>query len=225
MLQSQQIISLATQIAKAPGMIIQAGQFMNARLVQIALEQDLDIIRRTLTIPVVTGTATYNLPSSYLRAREVFYNINGVVFTLDMKSLEGYDSLYKGPSLQDYPYLYATDLGQLPPTISLYPIPSVSFNLTVRYMDNLVEVVTPETSAVIPWFQDQLLLIKMVAEDLMMISDDSRNKEFYQMNDDKMRRLLQMANDKEGRAMKVKRDPDSFRRSRSQRPTKVQGGN
>lgn len=225
MLTSQQVISLATQIAKVPGMTVQAGQFMNARLVQIALEQDLDIIRRTLTIPVVTGNATYNLPANYLRAREVFYNINGVVFTLNMKALEDYDKLYKGPSLQAYPYLYSTDLGQSPPQLNLYPIPSVSFTLTVRYMDNLVEIVTPETSAAVPWFQDQLLLIKMVAEDLMMISDDTRNKEFYQMNDDKMTRLLKMSNDKEGRAQKVKRDPDSFRSARSSRPTKVQGGN
>ena len=225
MLQSQQIITLATQIAKTPGMLPQAGQFMNARLIQIALEQDLDIIRRTVSIPVVTGNPTYSLPANYLRAREVFYNINGVVFTLDMKSLEGYDGLYKGTSLQDYPYLYATDLGASPPTINLYPIPSVAFSLTVRYMDNLVEIVTPETSSVIPWFQDQLLLIKMVAEDLMMISDDTRNSDFYQRNDDKMTRLLRMANDKEGRAIKVKRDPDSFRTTRSSRPTKVQGGN
>ena len=132
MLTSQQIVTLACQIAKAPGFTAQAGQFLNARLIQLALEQDMDIIRRTVTIPVVTGTSKYNLPANYLRAREVFYNLNGVVFTLTSRALDDYDQLYNGQSLQDYPYLYATDIAATPPAIYLYPAPSVSLTLTVR---------------------------------------------------------------------------------------------
>ena len=223
MLTSAQIISLACSIAKVPGFTTQAGQLMNARLIQIALDQDLDIIRRTTTINLLVGTATYNLPANYLRAREVFYSQNGQVFTPNQISLEDYDGLFKGPGEQDYPYYYATDIAQSPPTISLYPAPSVSTAMTVRYMDNLVEITTPETSSVIPWFQDQLLLVKMVAEDLMDISDDSRADDFFHKNDDKMRRLIQMANDKENRAITVKKDPLSFRSVRTVKPTKLQG--
>lgn len=223
MLTSQQIINLACSIAKTPGMTQQAGQLMNARLIQIALEQDLDIIRRTTTITLVVGNPTYNLPANYLRAREVFYSQSGQVFYLSSRSLADYDQLFKGPGEQEYPYLYATDLGASPPTINLYPAPSISTVLTVRYMDNLVEITTPENSSVIPWFQDQLLLIKMVAEDLMDIADDTRASEFAMKNDDKMRRLIQMANDKEDRAITVKKDPASFRSVRMVRPTKLQG--
>jgi len=223
MLTSTQIISLACSIAKVPGMTTQAGQFMNARLIQIALDQDLDIIRRTTTIQMIAGTSTYNLPANYLRAREVFYNVNGQVFEPNQISLEDYDGLFNGPGEQDYPYYYATDIAQSPPTIILYPSPVVSAPLTVRYMDNLVEITNPETSSTIPWFQDQLLLIKMVAEDLMDIADDTRANEFSVKNDDKFRRLLQMANDKENRAISVKKDPQTFRSVRFVKPTKLQG--
>jgi hypothetical protein len=223
MLTSAQIITLATQIAKVPGMIQQAGQFMNARLIQIALEQDLDIIRRTTTLQFVIGNPTYNLPANYLRAREVFYTQSGQVFYLSSRSLSDYDQLFKGPGEQEYPYLYATDLGATPPTINFYPAPSISTPVTIRYMDNLVEVVTPETSSVIPWFQDRLLLIKMIAEDLMDIADDARADTFAIKNDDKLRRLIQMANDKEDRAITVAKDPKAFRPVRHVRPTKLQG--
>ena len=223
MLTSAQIIDLATQIAKVPGMLTQAGKFLNARLIKIALDQDLDIIRRTATITAKVGVNGYNLPANYLRAREVFYFVNGVSFPLHSRSLEVYDTLFNGPGLQGYPYLYATDIATSPPIIYLYPAPSTSFTLTVRYMDNLVEVTTPETSAVIPYFQDQTLLIRMVAEDLMMISDDTRLAEFSRMNDEDFRRLLKLANDNEDRALTVKLDPARFRNSRATRPTKIQG--
>lgn len=223
MLTAAQIINLACQIAKAPGFTQQAGQFMNARLIQIALDQDLDIIRRTTTFNFVIGTPSYALPVNYLRAREVFYSQGGQVFYLSSRSLADYDQLFKGPGEQEYPYLYATDLGQSPPVINFYPAPSISTLVTVRYMDNLVEIVTPETSSVIPWFQDQLLLIKMVAEDLMDISDDTRADAFTAKNNNKLRQLIQMANDKEDRAIVVKKDPATFRAIRSVRPTKLQG--
>lgn len=223
MLTSAQIVNLATQIAKVPGMIIQGGQFLNARLIKVALDQDLDIIRRTTTITALVGQNKYNLPANYLRAREVFYIINGVNFTLSSRDLSVYDGLFSGPGLQDYPYIYATDIAASPPALYLYPAPAVGFTLTVRYMDNLVEITTPESSASVPWFQDQLLLIRWVATDLMMISDDSRLPEFMKASDEEFRRLLQMANDTEDRAMTVKLDPARFRSARSFKPTKVQG--
>lgn len=204
-------------------MTVQGGQFLNARLVQIALEQDLDIIRRTTTINVNAGVPSYNLPSNYLRAREVFYNINGVVYELTSRSLAEYDSLYNGPGMQDYPYLYATDISQTPPLIYLYPQPSIAFTLTVRYMDNNVEITTPESSNTVPWFQDQLLLLKMVVEDLMLLADDSRHELVMNQNDEFFRRYLRMANDKEDRALTVQKDPKSFRSVRSVKPTKIQG--
>jgi hypothetical protein len=223
MMMSSQIVALACQIAKTPGFTSQAGQFLNARLVKIALDQDLDIIRRTTTINVLTGTPSYNLPANYLRAREVFYSIQGVKYTLTPRSLQDYDALYNAPGFQDWPYIYATDIAQSPPLLYLYPTPSIALTLTVRYMDTNVEITTPETSSVIPWFQDQALLVDMVAEDLMKIADDARQPQFFQKNDEDFRRMLRMANDKEDRALTVKLDPARFRAARSVKPTKLQG--
>lgn len=224
MLTASQIIGLAVQIAKVPGMTTQAGQFLNARLLQLALEQDMDIIRRTTTIDVLTGQTNYALPVNYLRMREAFYNINGSVFWLVQLALKSYDQLNTNPGLTDYPYYYSTDIGTTPPTLLLYPPPSTSLTLNIRYMDNNVEITDPPNSQVIPWFQDQSLLINMVAENLMSISDDTRVEMMYRQNDDKFRRLLQMSNDKENRATVVEKDERTFRSIRRVRPTKLQGG-
>lgn len=223
MLTSQQIINIACAKAKVPGMTQLAGQFLNAALVQVALDQNLDIIRRTTTISVLTGTPTYDLPTNYLRMREVFYSMNGAVFTPTPIDLSDYDALFKGPGEVDYPYYYATDIAQTPPQINFYPSPSIATDVTVRYMDNLVEITAPENSQTVPWFQDQRLLIDMVTQDLMDIADDTRATEFYQKNDDKMRRLIGMANDRGGRAIRIIKDPQTFRAVRNVKPTKLQG--
>lgn len=224
MLTASEIIGLAVQIAKVPGMTTQAGQFLNARLLQLALEQDMDIIRRTTTIPIITGQVAYDLPPNYLRMREAFYNINGSIFWLIQLALKNYDQLNTNPGLTDYPYYYSTDIGQTPPQLLLYPPPSLAFTLQIRYMDNLVEIDDPVNSMVIPWFQDQSLLINMVAENLMSISDDTRVEMMFRQNDDKFRRWIQLSNDKENRATVVEKDERTFRSIRRVRPTKLQGG-
>lgn len=224
MLTASEIIGLAVQIAKVPGMTTQAGQFLNARLLQLALDQDMDIIRRTTSIDVVTGQADYELPVNYLRMREAFYNINGSVFWLNQIALKNYDQLNTNPGLTDYPYYYSTDISTAPPTLLLYPPPSLALSLTIRYMDNLVEIDDPVNSDTVPWFQDQSLLINMVAENLMSISDDTRVEMMYRQNDDKFRRLIQLSNDKENRATVIEKDARSFRSVRRVKPTKLQGG-
>ncbi len=224
MLTASQIIQLAVQIAKVPGMTTQAGQFLNARLLQLALSTDMDIIRRTTTVNIITGQAAYPLPVNYLRMKEAFYNINGSVFWLIQLSLKSYDQLNTNPGLTDYPYYYSTDISTTPPTLLIYPPPSLAFSLTIRYMDNLVEIDDPVNSQVIPWFQDQSLLIDMVAENLMHIADDTRVGQMSQMNDDKFRRWIQMSNDRENRATVVEKDEKTFRSIRRVRPTKLQGG-
>lgn len=234
MLTASEIINLAVQIAKTPGMTTQAGQFLNARLLQLALQQDMDIIRRTATINVITGQVAYDLPVNYLRMREAFYNINGSVFWLIQLALKEYDQLNTNPGLTDYPYYYTTDIAIVPPVLPatvaappqllLYPPPSLAFNLTIRYMDTNVEIANPVNSAEVPWFQDQSLLIDMVAENLMHIADDTRVEMMFRQNDDRFRRWIQMANDKDNRATIVEKDERAFRSARRVRPTKLQGG-
>lgn len=244
MMTSAQIIALACQAAKVPGYTTQAGQFLNARLVQLALQQDLDIVRRFFSFTTAIGsTGPYQLPANYLRARQVYYYLNGISYDLDQKDMTQFNRLYQGPGLSDYPYLYATDVAgsMLPPpgmtttipnpntnvpvpVIYLYPQPVVNLLIEVLYMDTTVEVPNPQVSSVIPWFPDQRTLLHMIIEDLMMLTDDVRAKDLQMKADDQMRSYLRMDNDKEQRAEKVKLDTDCFRTARrSIRPTKIQG--
>ena len=234
MLTSAQIITLACQAAKVPGFTTQAGQFLNARLVQIALQQDLDIVRRKATINLIIGQQQYALPANYLRARVVQYYLNGVSYDLDQKSIQEYLDLFQGPGILDYPYLFATDVsGSLSgsqvgnvasPQIYFYPQPIVALPVTVLYMDSAVEIPNPATSQLIPWFPDQRQLIHAVTEDLMLLTDDARIGGVSAKTDMMMQGYLKMDNDKEQRVEKVKLDTDNFRTSRRNiRPTKLQG--
>jgi hypothetical protein len=222
-LSAQQMCVQACQVAKCPGYLTQAGQYLNAILVQHALDYDLDIIRRTTTITTTTGTPSYSLPANYLRAREVFYNINGEVFWLDPKTLAQYDQLFQGPGEIDYPYLYATDIAQAPPLMYFYPAPIATLSVTVRYMDNLVEITSPSTSSTVPYLQDQIYLMDRIALELMKITDDERIPLWQKMVDNADLSWMKMANDQNGRVLKVGRDPDSFRAVGRLKPTKLQG--
>ena len=252
MLTAAQIVTLACQAAKAPGYTSQAGQFLNQRLVQIALQQDLDIVRRFYTFTTGIGNGgPYTLPANYLRARQVGYYNNGLWYDLSQKSLEEFNRLFQGPGLQDYPYLFATDvagslapppttgvgsnqgtLGTPPnqntnvpvPVIYLYPQPVVNLQIEVLYFDNNVEIPNPQTSTTVPWFPDGLALVKDVAQLLMLLTDDERRMPLKNELDDDMSRYLKMDDDKEQRTLRVKLDTANFRTARrSVRPTKLQG--
>jgi hypothetical protein len=231
MLTSAQICTMACQAAKVPGFTAQAGQFLNARLVQIALNQDMDIVKRYYTFTAQIGqTAPYPMPVNYSRARQVFYYNNGVSYDLDQRSIEDYNKLFQGPGLDDYPYLFATDVSGAmsgnpgTPQLYLYPQPVVQLQIEVLYFDTTVEIVTPETSQVIPWYPDQLALIYEITNHLMLLSDDTRKDAVEASTRNMMQAYLQLDNDKEQRTNRVKLDTLNFRTARrSIRPTKLQG--
>src|SRR5271169_32840 len=98
MLTSAQIVTLACTIAKCPSYTQIAGQRLNEILVDLAIDQNLDIIRRTLTLNVMPGVQQYQLPANFLRAREVFYNVLGSVFYLTEYDISDFDALFTGPN-------------------------------------------------------------------------------------------------------------------------------
>lgn len=207
MLTAAQIVALALQIAKVPGYTTQGGQALNMALLDLAIDNNLDIIRRTTTIAVTPGTQAYPLPANFLRMREAFYNINGVIFYLTPISIPEYDALYAGPSQSSYSDQYAVD--QATNLIYLYPMPLLGFDLVLRYMDTAVEITTPESSSVIPWFPKQDTLVTMTAERIMRITDDTRQLQFKGLADDSARRYLQLTN---GTTLKtVQLDPRRFK--------------
>ncbi len=213
MLTASQICTYATQIAKCPGFLTQAGDFLNLVLERLALKQNLDAIRRTTVLNIVSGVPSYNLPMNYLRAREVFYNVNGAIYSPTEYDLAQYDVLPQGNISTDYPYVFAVDMApsssSLPPVMYFYPNPLVGLEVTVRYQDDTVTITNPSTSSVIPWFIDHDYLVRAVAEYLMTVTDDTRQMQFKVTTDDILRDFLKLNN---GNTLKtVKLDPRVFK--------------
>lgn len=217
MLTAAQIVTIACQIAKCPGYTVIAGQRFNEVLVDLALEQDLDIIRRTLTINVQPNQQSYQLPANFLRARECFYNVEGAVFIVTEYTLAEFDALFTGPNNSAYPEIFTVD--QSSNILQFYPLPLVPLVVTLRYMDQAVEIVSPDTSNNVPWFQKQSYLIERLAEKMMQITDDTRQPHFEAKADEELRRYLKMNN---GNVLNtVQLDPRRFNNPRSLRATKL----
>lgn len=217
MLTAAQIVTVACQIAKCPQWAQIAGQRLNEVLVDLALEQDLDIIRRTTTLNVNPGVQSYQLPTNFLRARECFYNLEGAVFIVTEYSLADFDALFTGPNNSAYPEIFTVD--QSTNILQFYPLPLISIPVTLRYMDMSVEIATPETSNNVPWFPKQSYLIERLAEKMMQITDDTRRAEFDAKSDEELRRFLKMDN---GNVLNtVQLDPRRFNNPRDLKATKL----
>lgn len=226
MLTAAQICTLVGQIAKCPGMSSQIGQSMNTVLVSLALQQDLDLVRRQTTITLTTGASpsSYALPSNYLRARKFFYYIDGSPFDMIPQPLETILLQYTNIDNVDYPYWFGTDTNTANNLIYVYPNPVVELTATLIYFDSATEISTPESSSTVPWYPDQDFLINETARRMMRITDDERILAFKSDSDETQRRTLRLLNDPEGRAVCVKRDPNTFRNVQNVKPTKVEGG-
>ncbi len=214
---SAQIVSMACTIAKCPGYTLLAGERLNEILIDLAFDQNLDIVRRTATINVLPGTQTYALPTAFLRTRECFFNVEGVTFTLIEYSTEDFDALFTGPNNAAYPEIF--NVLQENNTIQFYPMPLTPLAITLRYMDDSVEITNPDTSTTIPWFPKQSYLIERLSEKMMQITDDTRHPEFRGMSDDALRGYLKLNN---GNTLKtVALDPRRFKTSAGLKPTKL----
>lgn len=226
MLTAAQICTQVSQIVKAPGMLSQTGQCLNTVLVSLALQQDLDLVRRATTITLTTGSSpsSYALPSNYLRARRFFYYVNGDPFDMYNWELEDLLLQYQNVDAVDFPYAFATDTNTATNLIYVYPNPVEELTATLIYFDVAVEITTPETSATIPWFPDQDFLIKETSSRMMQITDDTRAPLFKQMSDETLRRTSRNLNDPERKAKKILRDPMTFRNVQNVKPTKIEGG-
>ncbi|MDE2471875.1 MAG: hypothetical protein KGL35_24905 [Bradyrhizobium sp.] len=187
-LTAAQIVTLATQEAKCPGFILQAGQLLNATLQDLCQNYDLDAALGTFTFTFNSatgqGSGPYNLPADYLRTQvkdgkdEFFYTIQGVPYPLIQVTKAEYDWLVQTPGFQSYPYNYATDLSAVPAQLFVWPPPSGSYNCTLRYYRLMPDIVTPETSATVPWFLNTQILLRSLAGRLMGITGDSRQAEY-----------------------------------------------
>jgi hypothetical protein len=229
-LQAQQIVTLACQIAKCPGFTQIGGQFLNMALEDLWLHRDLKINRVTETINVQANNfGPFTLPLNYLRTYDLFFEQNNLPYFLNPISTEQYDQEFKDPSIANYPYEFMTILVDETTAIAqnsagqlfIYPQSSGFIALTHRYMVKQPDIVSPETSTIIPWFPDQDYLIKATAARLMDITDDTRRESFLQQCQNMLRIHLIMEGDEQQVVKSVRLDPRRFHSNRSLKPTKI----
>ena len=179
-LQAQQIITLALQIAKAPGFTSQAGQLLNMILQDLCQDYDFEIARKVFSWTFNSGTGNnsgpYTMPADFLRSvkDDVFYTIVGQPYVMIPIELAEYDRLSQTAGLASYPEFFASDMSQTPPVLYVWPPPSGSYPVTQRYYSLMPDITTPETSSVVPWFQNTNYLKTRLAAEVMQITDDER---------------------------------------------------
>ncbi len=215
-LQAQQIVALATQIAGVPGFTVQAGQYLNAILSDLAQTYDFDVAKGVTIITLGSTSGPYNLPANYLRAikDDVFFTYNGVKYALVPIDLVEFDLLVQQAGLNSYPSMFATDMSQHPPQIYVWPPPSAAYPLSIRYFGSMPDIATPESSTTIPWFPNQAYLITRLAGEMMRISDDERAPAFLGSSDEGAQgildRYLKLKDDGSDRANFVRLDRRYF---------------
>ena len=230
---AQQIVTLACQVCNCPGRTSQAGQFLNMILANYAQTEDLDTIRQTTTLNISSQPTIpypWPLPVNYLRAYDVFYLVSGEPFYLTQMELKEFDKLFTGEGVDNYPTRYATDMAvspagavASPPNMYFYPPPQISLAVTVRYRPQTGDITTPETSSVVPWFPNQLILTEDLCVKLGDLVGDDRTQGWEARLEKRMGKYLIMDDDKENFAQTVKLDPNTFRSSRNLPPSKILG--
>lgn len=255
-LTADRIVTLACQIAKCPNFTSQGRDFLNRFQENLAQFYDFPSAAYTFnsfTISPNGGTSTQvplgqwyelELPASatlaqneakYLRTKGVMYQVSGSIFYLDQLPLEKYDRLFQGQGISNYPYWYVVDSTGSPNLstvqIAFYPPPNLSLTLKIRnqYQPNDITAAEFDAGATVPWFPNQDILVTGVAEQLMRLTGDVRQKMFYEQlygvpgMDGQIGKYLKMSDDKENYAMQVKRDPLIFRSLVNLKPTKTTG--
>ena len=237
-LTAAQICTRAASIARVPGFLSQAGQSLNVVLQELCQDYDFEICKNTYNFnfnPSQLNSLSQcfqNLPTDYLRSirNETFYVIMGVPYPMiDLDQAEG-DMLVQLSNNQSYPIFYWTNLSGTGdvnngtvgvPVMLFWMVPSGAYPVTLRYYRQFPDIVTPETSSVVPWFPNQNYLITRVAGELMKDADDERATAYLTDNEEEnalgagviLRKYLKMKDDKGSRAITVQLDRRRFGRA------------
>src|SRR5208337_265863 len=219
-LTAAQIINLACAAAKTPGMLVQAGQFLNVILEELAQVNDLEINRGLWSVNTATpsgftptsGIAYYNLAPDHLRVLEdeCFYLVSGVPYTLIQKQLSDFDQLITTTGFNAQMIFYAVDDSQSPSQILFWPPPNAAYTVFIRYEKLTADMANPETSTSIPRFPLQQYLIWETAARMMDISDDDRVEKFHAKAANLFRKWITMQRDMESTVLRVKLDRNRF---------------
>jgi hypothetical protein len=237
-LQAQQIVNLACQAASCPGYTAQAGQLLNVILQELCQTYDFDTAKRFYTFNFDPGLATlvgnaqigsgpYPLPADFLRCvgsgKDCYWTLLGVPYPMIPIDLSEFDMTVQQAGLASYPYWFCTDVS---PNDSeqqglagqafayVYPPPSGAYPVFLRYYSQMPDIVTPETSTVVPWFPNTQYLRTRLTGELFAITDDERAVAY--LGDTAMgaqgilNRYLKLKDDKSDRAQTVQLDRRRF---------------
>jgi hypothetical protein len=215
-LTAAQIVTDACQIAKCPGYTAQGGRALNLTLLDLVMHRNLKVNLETSFVSVpANSSGPFNLESNYLRTYDMFFLVAGEPYFLEPCSLREIDAELQNLGLASYPYEWASDLSNVPTTgfglFYIYPQSNNAITLTHRYYLRQTEITTPETSAVVPWFEDQDYLIQATAMRLMRITDDDRFGAFEAGCEALLRKHLMTEGDEQQVVKSVVLDPRRFR--------------
>lgn len=223
-LSAYQIVQRSTEIAHCRGYIAQAEQFLNAILSDLCQTYDFALARGLFTFTFTSTSSSmiggqnigasgpYKLPADYLRTsgssgaegaqKSTFWLLNGVPYPMVPCDLAEFDMQVQQAGISSYPWLWATDMAQIPPVGYAYPPPSGDLAVTLRYQRQMPDVVWTGvllldnhgnpifdnngnpiftgapgglgTGVLPPWFPNQRYLINQTAGMLMESVDDQR---------------------------------------------------
>ena len=234
------IIQDAKQIARCPGYDPQAGDFLNELLATLAQTYDFPESQQLISKPIgpMMGDAPqvaqpfqwYSLPlpagATYLRTKEVFYNVLGTIFWLNQLLPEQFDQLFQGSGISNYPYWYVVDATASAgntPIMGFYPPPNIALTIHIRVQFQPPDVLNPSTSTSVPWFKNRRYLVTRLAADLMQLTGDNRATQFANDATGMLDKYLMKLPDKDNVATRVKLDPLMFRALHALPPTKTTG--
>jgi len=232
-LTAQQIVTLACQIAKTPGMTSQAGQLLNSILSELCQNYDFELTLKTHTFQFYTGPSSgqyiagcgpNDLPADFLRVKnnEAIFYIQGVRYVMISLDQAQFDALVQTAGFNSYPVNFWVDVSPIaagdPAQLFVWPPASGAFTTTVRYYSQMADIATPETSSTVPWFPNTNYLMTRLAGELMKITNDDRVGAFLGDSDQAaplgagtiLRRYLKLKDDPEGRVNTVKKDRRLF---------------
>lgn len=222
---AQQLCTRATQRAKCPGYLTQAGDSLNAILQELALTYDFDVNRKTFTGNFVSdngsgsGMGPYPLPTDFIRLEEgeagaeLWFEIQGVPYPLKYRDRSEFDRLVQTPGLANYPEIFTLDLESSPATFSVWMPASGAYPYTGRYFSMPADIATPSTSSAVPWFPvSEVLLDRLTARMCEEVNNDERADYFSKRADERMERYLPQANANSVATHTVKLDQRRFGR-------------
>lgn len=226
MLTAAQIVADALQIAKCPGFTAQGGRALNLVLDDLAQHRNLKVNLITSTIALAANSnGPFPLEANYLRTYDLFYLVDGEPYFLEPCSLRQYDAESKQSGLSNYPYEFATDLSAVATgglgQMYVYPKTPTPYVLTHRYYLKQAQISSPETSATVPWFEDQDYLMTATAMRMMRITDDARYDKWEADVEVMLRKYLMTEGDEQQVVKEVKLDPRRFHFGGRVKPTKL----